>query len=74
MEFHKELILIVTDLFLREKKLKISLVFIGRSYFKVPNKNYKLNATHYFIMNIPNKLELQKELQVIHLTLTLKIS
>ena len=48
MEFNKELILIVTDLFLREKKLKISLVFIGRSYFKVPNKNYKTKSNALF--------------------------
>ena len=54
----KNLIPIVTELFLRKNKLKISLVFISQSYFKVP-KIIKLNATHYFIMKIPNKREIQ---------------
>ena len=49
---------IVTELFLRGRKLNISLVFTSQSYFKVP-KTIKLNATHYFIMKIPNKGELQ---------------
>ena len=53
----KNLIPIVTELFLRKNKLKISLVFISQSYFKVP-KIIKLNATHYFIMKIPNKREI----------------
>ena len=30
-----------------------------KSYFKVP-KNVKLNSTHFFIMKIPNKRELQQ--------------
>ena len=42
---------------LKGRKLNISLVFI--SYFKVP-KNIRLNATHYFIMKVPNKKELQQ--------------
>ena len=46
-------------MFLRERKLNISLVFISQSYFKVP-KTIRLNATHYFIMKIPNKRELQQ--------------
>ena len=48
---------IVTELFIRSRKLNISLVFIVRSYFAVP-KNIRLNSTHFFIMNIPNKGEL----------------
>ena len=44
---------------LRGRKLNIPLVFILQSYFKVP-KTIRLNATHYFIMNIPNKRELQQ--------------
>ena len=56
---NKKLSLIVTELFLREKKLNITLVFISQSYFKVP-KTIKLNATHCFIMKIPNKRELQE--------------
>ena len=43
----------VTELFLRGRKL-ISLVFISKSYFKVP-KTIRLNLTHYFIMKIPKK-------------------
>ena len=39
----------VTELFLRGRKLNISLVFISQSYFKVP-KTTRQNAGHYFIM------------------------
>ena len=46
-------------MFLRRRKLNISLVFISQSYFKVP-ETIRLNATHYFIMKIPNKRELQQ--------------
>ena len=44
---------------IRGRKLNISLVFITRSYFKVP-KNVRLNTTQSFIMKIPNKRELQQ--------------
>ena len=50
---------IVTELFIRGRKLDISLVFIAQSYFVVP-RNIILNSTHYFIMKIPNKQELQQ--------------
>ena len=50
---------IVTELFIRGRKLKISLVFITQSYFVSP-KNIRLNSLHYFIMKIPNKGELQQ--------------
>ena len=49
----------VTELFLRGIKRNISFAFISQSCLKVP-KNIKLNATHYFIMKIPNKRELQQ--------------
>ena len=55
---NKKLNPIVTELFIRGRKLNISLVFITRSYFAVP-KN-RLNSMHYIIMKIPNKQELQK--------------
>ena len=55
----KKLHPIVTKLFIRGKKLNILLVFITQSYFKLP-KNVRLNSTHYFIMKIPNKRELQQ--------------
>ena len=45
---------IVADLFIRGRKLNISLVFITQSYFEVP-KDVRLNSTHFFIMKIPNK-------------------
>ena len=51
--------LIVTELFLRGKKLNIYLVFITQSYFSVP-KNIRINSTHYFVMKIRNKEELQQ--------------
>ena len=45
---------IVTELFIRGRKLYISLVFITQSYFAVP-KYVSLNYTHFFIMKILNK-------------------
>ena len=50
---------IVTELFIRSRKLNISIVFITQSYFKVPI-HVRLNSTHIFIMKIPNKRELQQ--------------
>ena len=47
-----------TDLFIRCRKQNISLVFITQSYFSVP-KGVRLNSTHYLIMKINNKRELQ---------------
>ena len=55
----KNLNKVVTEVFIRDRKLKISLVFITQSYFAVP-KNNRLNSTHCFIMKIPNKRELQQ--------------
>ena len=56
---NKELNAIVTELFIRGRKLNISLVFITQSYFKVP-KDVRNNSTHFNIMKIPNKRELQQ--------------
>ena len=56
---NKKLDSIVTKLFIRGRKLNIFLVFITQSYFKVP-KDVRLNATHFFILKIPNKRELQQ--------------
>ena len=50
---------IVTELFIRARKLNIPIVFITQSYFKVP-KDVRLNSTHFFIMKIPNKRELRQ--------------
>ena len=46
-------------MFIRDRKLNISLVFITQSYFKVP-KDIRLNSSHFFIAKIPNKRELQQ--------------
>ena len=54
MTNNKNLNSIVTELFITGRKLKISLVFITQSYFKI-SKDVKLNSTHFFIMKIPNK-------------------
>ena len=47
---NKKLNSIVTELFIRGRKLNISLVFITQSYFKVP-KEVRLNTTHSFNEN-----------------------
>ena len=56
---NKKLNPIVTELFIRGRKLNFSIVFITQSYFKV-SKDGRLNSTHFFIMKIPNKRELQQ--------------
>ena len=56
---NKKLNQVVTELFIRGRKLNISLVFITRSHFAVPKK-IKLNSNHYFINKIPNKKEIQQ--------------
>ena len=56
---NKKLNSIVTELFIRGRKLNISLIFITQSYFKVP-KDVRNNSTHFFIMKIPNKRKLQQ--------------
>ena len=49
---------IIEELFIRCRKINISLVFITQSYFSVP-KDARLNTTHQFIIKINNKRELQ---------------
>ena len=49
---------IIKELFIRCRKLNISLVFITQYYFSVP-KDGRLNSTHYLIMKINSKRELQ---------------
>ena len=48
----------IKELFIRCRKLNISLVFITQSYFSVP-KDVRLNSTLYLIMKINNKRDLQ---------------
>ena len=54
MHSTKNLNPIVTELFLRGRKLNISFVFITQLYLAVPI-NTRLNSTNYFVMKIPNK-------------------
>ena len=49
---------IIKELFIRCRKLNISLVFITQSYFSVL-KDVRLNSTHYLIMKINNRKGLQ---------------
>ena len=62
---------VVTELFIRGRKLNISLIFIRQSYFAVP-KNIRLNSTYCLIMKISDKKELNKLHLIIHQILTLK--
>ena len=55
----KKLKPIGTELFIRGRKLNISLALIMQSYFKV-TKDVRQNTMHFFIMKIPNKWEFQQ--------------
>ena len=59
MIHNKKLNSIVTELFIRGRKLNISLVFITQSYFKIP-KDVRLNTTHFFFAKISNKRKFQQ--------------
>ena len=56
---NKKLNSVVTELFIRGRKLNISLAFITQSNFKVA-KDVRPNSTNFFIMKIPNKRKLQQ--------------
>ena len=56
---NKKLNLIVTELFIRGRKLNISIAFITKSYLRV-SKDVRLNSIHFFKKKIPNKRELQQ--------------
>ena len=53
---NKKIQAIIKELFVRCRKLNISLVFNSQSYYSVP-KNVRLNLTHYFIMKINNRIQ-----------------
>ena len=53
---------IIKELFIRCRKFNVSIVFITQSYFRTP-KGARLNSTHYVIMKIQNKKELQSIVQ-----------
>ena len=49
---------IIKELFIRCRKLNVSIAFITQSYFRTP-KDARLNSTHYIIIKSQNKKELQ---------------
>ena len=55
---NKKIQAIIKEFFIRCRKLNISLVFITQPYFSVP-KDVRLNSTHYFILKIISRCELQ---------------
>ena len=60
----KEYKAIFKELFIRCRKLNISLVFIMQSYFRTP-KDARLNSTHYLLTKINNKTELRNNAEII---------
>ena len=56
---NKKLNPVVPELLIRGRKPNISIVFIIQSYFKVP-KDVRLNSTHFFIVEISRKRDLQQ--------------
>ena len=50
---------IVTELFIRGRKINISFVFLTQSDFKVP-KDVRLNTTHFFITKFQTKENFHK--------------
>ena len=70
MVHNKKLSSIVTELFIRGRKLNI--VFTAQSYFKVP-KDVRLNTTHFLSQKFRIKENFSKLQQIIHQTLVLKI-
>ena len=51
---NKKLNSIVTELFIRGRKINISLVFIRQSYFKLP-KNVRLNSKHFLLLKFQKR-------------------
>ena len=48
----------VKELFIKSRKLNVSIVFIMQSYFRTP-KDARLNSNHYILMKIGSKKELK---------------
>ena len=59
MIYNKKLNSIITELFIRGRKLNISLDIITQSYSKVP-KDVRLNTSQFFNAKIPNKRDFNK--------------
>ena len=56
---NKKLNPVVTELFIRGRKLNISIVFFTQSYFKVP-KDIRLNSTHFLLWRFQTKENFSK--------------
>ena len=65
MFINKKINPILTEFFIRDRKLNISLVFITQSYFTIP-RNIRLNSRHYFMMKIPKTGSFNKSHLIIH--------
>ena len=63
---------VIKELFIRCRKLDISIVFITQSYFRTP-KDTRFNSTHYVIMKIQSKKNYKILHKKIQETLILKI-
>ena len=59
MIHNKKFSSVVTELFIRGRKVNISLVFITQSYFKV-SKDIRLNTSHFFIAKFQIKENFNK--------------
>ena len=55
----KQLNSFITEMFIRARKLNISIVFITQLYSELP-KDVSLNSKHLFIIKISSKWELQQ--------------
>ena len=55
---NKKIQAIIKELFIRSRKLNITVVFIPQSYFGV-SKEVRSNSTNYLMMKIHNKTKLQ---------------
>ena len=69
---NKKINSVVMGLFIRGRKLNISLVFITQSYFKLP-KDFKLNITHFLFLKFQIEGKFNKLGIIIHQILTLKV-
>ena len=59
IEYNKSFKRIIKELFYRERKINVSIVFITQSYFRAL-KDARFNSTHYILMKIGNKKELKR--------------
>ena len=69
---NKKINSVVMGLFIRGRKLNISLVFITQSYFKLP-KDFRLNITHFLFLKFQIEGKFNELGIIIHQILTLKV-